>query len=174
MTRKEFDSYVKQMSRKLYGLAFRILRKQDEAEDAVQEVFLRLWKMGDRLDSYNSIDALATTMTKNYCIDQVRKSRQLADLESDYDDRSATSPADIMEGAESISIITEIISGLSANYREMISLRDIDGLSYEEISQKTGQNINTIRVNISRARAMIRDEYKKYFNEKRRAGHTAK
>lgn len=167
MTRKEFDSYVILISRKLYGLAFRILRKQDEAEDAVQEVFIRLWRMGERLDDYKSIDALATTMTKNYCIDQVRKSRQMVDLDNNYDDLSASSPAEIMESSESFAIITEIISGLSSNYREMVNMRDIEGLSYQEISRKTGQNINTIRVILSRARAIIRDEYKKYFNEKR-------
>lgn len=170
MNRKEFDSYVKQTGRKLYALAFRILSKQDEAEDAVQEVFIRLWKMGEKLGEYDSIDALATTMTKNYCIDQLRKSRQMVDLDDKYDDYSSSSPAEIMEKAESFLIVDEIINGLTPNYREIIKMHDIDGLSYEEISQKTGQNINTIRVNLSRARAMIRDEYKKYFNEKRRAG----
>lgn len=174
MTRKDFDSYVKQTGRKLYALAFRILRKQDEAEDAVQEVFIRLWKMGEKLDDYASINALATTMTKNYCIDQIRKSRQMIDLDDKYDHYSESSPAEIMENAESFVIISEIINGLTPNYREMINLHDIDGLSYDEISQKPGQNINTIRVNLSRARAMIRDEYKKYFNEKRRAGLSAK
>jgi DNA-directed RNA polymerase specialized sigma24 family protein len=54
------------------------------------------------------------------------------------------------------------------SYREMISLKDIDALSDEEIAVKTGQNINTQRVTLSRARALLREEYKKYFNEKRR------
>jgi RNA polymerase sigma-70 factor (ECF subfamily) len=53
-------------------------------------------------------------------------------------------------------------------YREIISLKDIDALSYEEIALKTGQNINTLRVTLSRARALLREEYKKHFNEKRR------
>lgn len=174
MTKKEFDSYVKQMSRNLFGLAFRILRRQDEAEDAVQEVFIRLWKMGERLDGYDSIDALATTMTKNYCIDQIRKSRKLTDLNDMPNNFFTASPADILESSESSAIIAEIITRLSANYREIVRLRDIDGYSYEEISQKTGQNINTIRVNLSRARAIIRDEYKKHFNEKGRAGNIVK
>ena len=75
MTRTDFNDLIQQLSRKLYGFAFRILRNQEEAEDAVQEIFIKLWKMGQKLDEYNSIDALATTMTKNYCIDQIRKQK---------------------------------------------------------------------------------------------------
>ncbi|MGE5418865.1 MAG: RNA polymerase sigma factor [Chloroflexota bacterium] len=169
MTREEFNNYVKLTGKKLYSLAFRILRKQDEAEDAVQEVFIRMWKMGDKLNDYLSIDALATTMTKNYCIDQLRKER--LDFDNDQvmkDKPDITSIERIIENTESFIIIQKIISSLPVNYYEVISLHDIDGLSYEEIAEKTGQNINTIRVNISRARAMVRVEYIKYFSEKRR------
>ena len=65
------------LSRNLYGYAFRILRNQEEAEDAVQEVFIKLWNMGKKLDEYNSIEALAVTMIKNFCIDQLRKKKHL-------------------------------------------------------------------------------------------------
>ena len=75
MTRTDFNDLVRQQNRKLYGYAFRILRNQEEAEDAVQEVFIKLWNLGNKLDSYNSIGALATTMIKNFCIDQIRKKK---------------------------------------------------------------------------------------------------
>ena len=58
-----------------------------------------------------------------------------------------------------------IINDLPGIYREIIQLRDIEELSYEEIAEKTGQNINTLRVNLSRARKSVRDEYKKQNNE---------
>ena len=54
-----------------------------------------------------------------------------------------------------------IINDLPGIYREIIQLRDIEELSYEEIAEKTGQNINTLRVNLSRARKNVRDEFKK-------------
>lgn len=168
MTREEFNSYVKLAGRRLYSLAFRILRKQDEAEDAVQEVFIRMWKMGDRLDAYQSIDALATTMTKNYCIDQLRKERMEFDNGQIMINKADTTSIEkIIENAESFVIIQKIISCLPVNYGVVINQHDIDGFSYEEIAEKTGQNINTIRVNLSRARAMVREEYIKYFSEKR-------
>ena len=75
MSRPDFDTLIQQLSRKLYGFAFRILRSQVDAEDVVQEVFIRLWKMGPKLDDYKSVDALATTMTRNYCIDLIRKQK---------------------------------------------------------------------------------------------------
>ncbi|HLN54806.1 MAG TPA: RNA polymerase sigma factor [Bacteroidales bacterium] len=168
MTREEFNSYVKLAGKRLYSLALRILRKQDEAEDAVQEVFIRMWKMGDRLDDYQSIDALATTMTKNYCIDQLRKEKMAFDNNQIMIDKADTTSIEkIIENAESFVIIQRIISGLPFNYGMVINQHDIDGFSYEEIAEKTGQNINTIRVNLSRARAMVREEYIKYFSEKR-------
>lgn len=169
MTRAEFNSYVKLTGRKLYALAFRILRKQDEAEDAVQEVFIRMWKMGDKLNDYLNIDALATTMTKNYCIDQLRKGRSVNDnIQIMNDKADPTSIERIVENAESFIIIQKVISCLPGKYSEVINLHDIDGFSYEEIAEKSGQNINTIRVNLSRARALVREEYLKYFSEKRR------
>jgi len=51
------------------------------------------------------------------------------------------------------------------NIRNILQLHDLDGKSYEEIAEVTGQNINTLRVNISRARKFVRDEFNKYHNE---------
>ncbi len=75
MTRTEFDSLVISSGRKLYGHAYRILGDKEGSEDAVQEVFVRMWKMKMKLDEYESVEALAVTMVRNYCIDQVRKRR---------------------------------------------------------------------------------------------------
>jgi RNA polymerase sigma-70 factor (ECF subfamily) len=170
MTRIEFDDLIQQQSRKLYGLAFRILRNQEEAEDVVQEIFIKLWKMGAKLDEYKSVEALATAMTKNYCIDLLRKQRHnfRGDLNiNDYQNLTSPSPQEQMENRESGEILKTIIAGLPEIYRIVIELRDIEGISYEEIAEKTDQNINTLRVTLSRARKIIRDEYKKFQYERR-------
>jgi len=165
MTRLEFNNQVLQSSRKLYLVAFRFLRNQEEAEDAVQEVFMRLWNRREDLDKYNSMEALATTSVKNYCIDILRRKNLLIteDQENHKGIRdNEPSPAEAMENNESSQILHKIIQHLPGIYREMVMLKDIDGLSYEEIAEITGQNINTLRVNLSRARKLIRDEYKKF------------
>jgi len=56
MTRLEFNNYIFQLSRKLYLVAYRFLRNREEAQDAVQEVFIKLWNKKDKLDEYTSIE----------------------------------------------------------------------------------------------------------------------
>jgi RNA polymerase sigma factor (sigma-70 family) len=170
MNRPDFDNLIRQLNRKLYGFAFRILRNQEEAEDVVQEVFIKLWKMGQKLDEYRSIDALATTMTKNCCIDLLRK--QSHNYTEDFSGKeyhiaASASPEEVMENRETGDILNRIIAGLPDLYRVVIQMRDIDGTSYEEIALETNQNVNTLRVTLSRARKIIRDEYNKYQYERR-------
>jgi RNA polymerase sigma-70 factor (ECF subfamily) len=170
MSRPDFDNLIQQLSRKLYGFAFRILRNQEEAEDVVQEVFIKLWKMEQKLDEYKSVEALATTMTKNCCIDIIRKQKHIYSEDigaSDYQGIASPSPHYAMENRETGEILHRIISDLPEVYKAVIKMRDIDGDSYDEIAKKTGQNINTLRVTLSRARKIIRDEYNKYQYERR-------
>jgi RNA polymerase sigma-70 factor, ECF subfamily len=170
MTRNDFNDLVRQHNRNLFGYAFRILQNQEEAEDAVQEVFIKLWNLEKKLDEYNSITALAVTMVKNYCIDQIRKKRRIINEElngqiignSDND-----SPYELLESKESGNILHQIIEGLPETYKNAVRMRDIEDLSYEEIAEKTQQNINTLRVTLSRARRLIRDEFNKYQYERR-------
>jgi RNA polymerase sigma factor (sigma-70 family) len=171
MILSDFNELVSKQSRQLFRYAFRILANREEAEDAVQEVFIKLWGMGEKLDRYSSIEALAVTMTKNYCIDQLRKRRYAKESEQDHQSffmAPDPSPHEQMERRESSETIIAIIADLPAVYREMAQMRDMEGFSYEEIAEKTGQNVNTIRVTLSRARKIIRDKFIKYQNEKRR------
>jgi RNA polymerase sigma factor (sigma-70 family) len=164
MTRLEFNNQVLLLSRRLYLVAFRFLRRQEDAEDAVQEVFIKLWNRLDELDRYNSLEAFAITTVKNHCIDIIRKGKAVFSEDTNNyitvinDDPS---PDEIMERQETSDLLGRIISELPDNYRMIVQLKDIDGLSYEEVATATEQNINTLRVNLSRARKLIRDEFKK-------------
>jgi RNA polymerase sigma factor (sigma-70 family) len=168
MTKTDFNNLVVSIGRKLYRYAYRILRDKEGSEDAVQEVFVKLWKMNTKLEEYESVEALAVTMVKNYSIDQLRKQKYIEPADSNafslYHD-TEPSPQDKLEISETSAIMHRIINDLPEIYREIIQLRDIEEQSYEEIAEKTGQNINTLRVNLSRARKSVRDEFKKYVNE---------
>ena len=121
--------------------------------------------MKEKLGDIRSIEALATTMTRNYCIDLLRKNKNKYAGDIDFSrwiSLAVPSPHDKMVIRESDSIIREIIEKMPESAKSVIKLHDIDGKSYEEIADATGQNINTIRVNISRARKFIRDEFNKY------------
>ena len=170
MTRTEFNEYVRMHSRKFYSFAFRILRNQEESEDAVQEIFIKLWNMGEKLDNYLNIDALAATMIRNYCIDQIRKrNNHMQSQIENVDIKLFTSqtPHQQLEDRESYDIIKKLMDGLAEKYKNVLILREIDGLSYEEIASETSQDINNLRVMLSRARAMLKNDYNKYNNEKR-------
>jgi RNA polymerase sigma-70 factor, ECF subfamily len=168
MTRVEFNNVVLNLSRKLFIIAFRFLRNKEEAEDAVQEVFIKLWKMKEKLDEYNSVEGLAKTIIKNYCIDQIRRNKTIR-IEKDFMNYQLNSedpsPVEELQMNETSQILHSIIEKLPVVYRDIIKQREIDGISYKEIAVKTNQNINTLRVTLSRARKLIKDEYKKYLYE---------
>jgi RNA polymerase sigma-70 factor (ECF subfamily) len=170
MTRADFNDLVRQTNRNLYGHAYRILRSQEEAEDIVQEVFIKMWNMGTKLDGYTNTAALAVTMTRNLCIDQIRKKKHFR--EEGIDDNfiknsDDASPFELIDNRESEKIVSDIIDKLPDIYKSVIVLREFEDMSYDEIAEKTRQNINTLRVTLSRARKMIRDEFNKYQYERR-------
>jgi RNA polymerase sigma factor (sigma-70 family) len=168
MTRADFNGFVMKTSRTLYAQAYHLLGNQTGAEDIVQEVFLKLWRMNTSLDIYESVEALAVTMTKNLCIDQLRKQKFSGKTDEHFFNTTIDeepTPYDRIVSMETITIIEKIIGSLPETYRELIRMKDIQGFSYEEISQKTQMNINTLRVNLSRARKMVRDGYIKFSYE---------
>ncbi|HOW10243.1 MAG TPA: sigma-70 family RNA polymerase sigma factor [Bacteroidales bacterium] len=176
MTRTEFDDLVRKLGRRLYGIAYRMLKNQEGSEDAVQEVMVKLWKMNARLSGYESVEALATTMTKNHCIDIIRKQKHFVNSDQgplSFFSNNEPSPHEKLESTESFLAIRNIIDRLPGPYRNVIYQRDIEEKGYDDIAESTGQNINTLRVNLSRARKMVRDEYKKLYDETERNKTTA-
>jgi RNA polymerase sigma-70 factor (ECF subfamily) len=172
MNKTEFGDLVRNLARRIYGYAFRFLRNQEEAEDAVQEVFLKLWNMREKLGNYESIEALATTMTRNYCIDRLRRNKN--NVHDAYDAVNVSfvfneTPYEVVVNKESDTILRSIISTLPDNMRSILVMKEIDELSYEEIADITGQTLNNLRVIIARARKYVRDEFNKIHYERR--GH---
>lgn len=169
MTRNEFNEIIHSCYKKLYRIAFRIVRNRPEAEDAVQDVFLKMWKMGNDLDKYSDAEALAVTIIRNRCIDLIRKrnfSGEFDQVEIVMDPEFQISPHDQMVQSENREIVREIISGLPESFRDIIQMREIEGCSYREIASITGANINSLRVSVSRARQIIKEKYLNYSYER--------
>lgn len=172
MTRTDFNDIIERNNRKLFSIAFRILNNRQEAEDVVQEVFIKLWMMKNRLDQYDDITALAVTMTKNGSIDLVRKIKNMhredtGNGQSEGD--PSPDPYEQVVRSENREIIRTIIEELPDELRSLVKMRDIEGIPYEEISVRKGMNVNSLRVAISRARRIIKDKYIKYNDERRKA-----
>ena len=165
MTKNDFCEIVRKESRKLYGVAYRMVRNQQEAEDIVQNVFIKLWGMKDSLDTVSNISMLAIKMTKNGCIDILRKWKF---CNPEYDEKSVDqdnfycSPHEQMENKEESILVMNIVNDLPPPYKEIILMREIDGLSYSEIAELNEMNINSVRVIVCRARQMIKEKYKSH------------
>ena len=172
MDRAEFENTILPLSRKLYRFAFRFLNHGEEAEDAVQDVCIKLWNMRDKLHEYRSVEAFAMTMTRNYCLDKIRKKgREIFEDTRPIDTRTTgMDPQEEIETKESYNNVLKIVETLPEKYRLAIEMRDLEGCDYDEIEERLGLNINTIRVNLSRARKMVRDELNKINYEPARTG----
>jgi RNA polymerase sigma-70 factor (ECF subfamily) len=147
-----------------------MLQNRQEAEDVVQEVFLKMWMMGKKLDEYNDPGALASTMTRNNCIDTLRKWKHIDNTRESFEIMNPDpSPFEQIVRTENEQIIDNIIEDLPPLYRDVVQMREINGLSYEEIALHQNVNINTLRVILSRARRIIKEKYLNYINERGKA-----
>ncbi|TXK80091.1 RNA polymerase sigma factor [Mesonia sp. K4-1] len=166
MNQKSFLEFVNPIKDKIYRLSLRLLVSKDAAEDATQEVMIRLWKMKDKLKDYNSPQALAMTITKNYCFDQLKakKNNNLRIVHSNYEDGKKSSLQKEIEAKDELLKVQEIIKNLSDQEQLLIQLRDIEQLEYDEMEEITKMNQTAIRVALSRARKKIRKEILKKHN----------
>lgn len=162
MNAEEFKAKVLPVNQKLLRLSVRFLGNLQEAEDAVQEVYAKLWAMREKIADINNVEAFATTMTKNHCLDKLKARRtvRLDDHLSSISNRESTfeNPHYASENQDSVSYVKLIIDNLPEQQKSMIILRDIEEYSFEEIQEVTGLDLNYIRVNLSRARKQVRDE----------------
>jgi RNA polymerase sigma factor (sigma-70 family) len=166
MSPDEFRNRVIPMGPKLYTFAFRFLNNREESEDVAQEIMIKLWEKRDELVRYNSTEALAMTMTRNLCLDRLRHRKyEVTDDGQDSVLRlTGDEPSEDLENTEASEMIKAIINRINEPYKSAIILRDIEGLTYEESSEITGLTINALRVNLSRARKMVREEMIKIYS----------
>jgi len=165
MTLETFKIEVLPLKHKLYRFAKRLVVNYAEAEDVVQEVFLRLWSKRDQLQDVKSIEALAVTITKNLCLDKLKsKSNKTIEFKEYHEQTTAETPYKSMESSDSYNKVNELINQLPDQQRMIIHLRDVEGYEYEEIAKMTGMNPNAIRVNLSRARKKVRELMEKTYD----------
>ena len=159
MNQKEFLNTVMPFKDKVFRLAKRLLVSTEEAEDATQEVLLKLWNNKSKIAEYNNVEAFSMTMTKNFCLDKL-KSKQAQNLKlvhSNYKDEQ-TSLQKQVELNDSLGWVGKIIQELPEQQRMIIQLRDIEQYDYEEIAEMLDMNQTAIRVALSRARKTIREK----------------
>jgi RNA polymerase sigma-70 factor (ECF subfamily) len=164
MDKKEFTALVIPLKDRLFRLAKRILVSQDEAEDAVQEVFLKLWKGKNSIENYKNPEAFAITMTKNYCLDRL-KSKQASNLKIVHSNYQALENLEkSLEANDGVEMVFKIMETLPEQQKIVLQLRDVEQFEFSEIAKMLDSNETAIRVALSRARKTVRDEMIKKYN----------
>jgi len=158
MESRDFIKQVMPIKDKLFRFARRFTGQTEEAEDIVQEVFIRLWSRKERLKEYRSIEALAMITTKNLCLDRIKAKRYPVEPIDDHRRFLENLPADQKpDFSEEIFRVKQAMKSLPEQQQMIIHLRDIEGYDFESIAEIMNMNENAIRVNLSRARKKIRE-----------------
>ncbi len=159
MQQSEFLNVVMPFKDKLYRLAKRLLVSTEEAEDATQEILLKLWSKKKLMESYNNVEAFAMTMTKNFCLDRL-KSKQAGNLKlvhSNYaEDNSGLQKQ--LEAKDSVDWVQKIMEELPEQQKLVLQLRDVEEYDYDEIAQMLDMQPTAVRVALSRARKTVREK----------------
>jgi RNA polymerase sigma-70 factor (ECF subfamily) len=167
MKQSEFLNVVMPFKDKLYRLAKRLLVSSEEAEDATQEILMKLWSKKNKIEGYKSVEAFAMTMTKNFCLDRL-KSKQAGNLKlvhSNYSDDSSSLQGQV-EARDSADWVQRIMEELPEQQKLVLQLRDVEQYEYAEIEALLDMKPTAIRVALSRARKTIREK----LTEKHRYG----
>lgn len=156
--RLAFDQLILQYERRVLLTAWRLLGRKEDAQDAAQEVFLRLWKYMHRFDAQRALLPWLYRMTVNVCRDLHRK-RQPSDALAGGEADPATltyDPSGEIIHFEQRRIIEAALKSLTEKERAAIVLRDIEGLPTKDVAGILGSSETTVRSQISMARVKIR------------------
>lgn len=156
------DIFIKEvlpLREKLINYARKFLREENDAEDIVQEVFIKLWSIRGDLYKYNSIEALSLKITKHLSLNRLqslqRNQQRLEDIH--YEPRENTNPYMHLEDKDNMEQVTRIIDQLPNLQQAILKMKHIEGLEVKEIAELTGSNPEAVLVNLSRARKRVKE-----------------
>ena len=177
MSSELFKKEILPLRHQLFRVSLRMLDDSEDAEDAVQEVFLRAFTALRKFDLKYPFGPWILRIATNYCIDQLRrrKSRkmQLWSELSEYDQerilnnisRESNLESGGMEGSEGYARIAQVLlDGLNPKYRAAFILREVEEKNYDEVAQTLGTSEVAARVRVSRARAELEKKFRAYLS----------
>ncbi len=164
MDAAEFKKIFLPCHRRMYATAWRLTGNAQQAEDLVQDTLLKLWTKRDDLTIPDNAEAFSVTSLRNLFYDQQRKKHLQENDEEPQEYQLCTEhdQSDELELREQAVRVQQIIDNLPEKQRMVITMHDIDNLSYEEIKTLTGLNYTNIRVALSRARKAVREKLRRY------------
>ncbi len=156
-----FKNKILPLRQQLLAVALKMLSETQDAEDAVQETLLKIWNQRSSLDKYDNVTAFTITVCKNLCIDRIRARSKTDEIEMQDWLIDTINPHHQLELTDDVSLIKHIILTLPKLQQMIITLKDVDGYEVKEIAEIVGANEESVRVNLSRARKKVREQYLK-------------
>ncbi len=154
MTEAGFHTVWIPLQERFYRVAYFILEDRADALDAVQDLYVKLWKMRDSLDLVRNPGAYGALLMRNLCIDRIRK---LAPSEALSDTLPGKEPPDEeLIRKESLGSLLRAMDTLPESQRKLLSLHVLQGKTYDEIAADTGLSPLNIRVQVSLARKKLK------------------
>lgn len=182
-----FEALILKHEKIVYNVALRMMNHSEDARDISQEVFLKAYRSLAQFDERAAFSTWLYRITHNTCIDEMRKrkGKQSYSLEEELESEDGTMQRQVADAGdtpekrllreEEKSEILRALDTLSAEHKAAIVLRDIKGLSYEEIAEILELSLGTVKSRISRARNQlkteiikIREQNEKSFRHKKR------
>ena len=155
---------------KLFWIAYALVENKADAEDILQDAYFKLWNKRDELPDIENPEAFCVTLVKNLSLDFLRSpraNRREEEIESVFTLATDSSPEKELETKDKEQQIRQLINRLPENQRQVLRLRGIDDCSMDEIEQITGLNAVNVRVLLSRARKVIREQFEKLYEYER-------
>ena len=142
---------------RLYRVAYYILENEADAQDALQELYLKLWKGKDFLDNVLNPQAYSIRLLKNICIDRIRSSRKTVLTETVPEVEDDRPQDERIDSRERLQKVLAAIKSLPERQGQILRLRLVEGKSYSQIAEITKLNYLTIRVMLSKARKSLKN-----------------
>ena len=161
-----FTLLVKAYGDRVYSLAYYVTKNHHDAEDVAQEVFLKLWRA---LPNYrgDAPDAWVMKIAKNTCLDFIKQKKRVDPLEYEKDGESVerpipdtdvqSNPPEAVVREERRKEVAKALLQLSDEHREILTLRYMNGLSYEQLQQVLDVGAGTVKSRLSRAKKSLQN-----------------
>lgn len=160
MSVQTFKDVIWPIRDKLYRFALRIVQNTAEAEDVVQDVFSKLWRSRQTWPEIENLEAWSMRITKNMALDHLRSRayRRTEDVSGlPQISSNGVSPLDQVEQHDELRQVQQLMEYLPENQRLVIHLREIEELSYQEISELLDMPMNQVKTNLFRARNKLKE-----------------
>jgi len=162
----EFIEYVRRYRHEFVGIAHHYFHDEHEVEDAVQDALIRLWMARERIEPPERFRQYGATATRNICLDKIKQKHGLHFVEVDWAEgkTSGPTPQSMLEESENERLMQQCMKELPAKYKELIQMRNGEGLSYKDMANLIGSTESSVRGMVAKARAMLITQ----FNERRK------